>query len=147
MADLHVDDFYRDCALIFQRLYASFPRKVMLYAEDISGPDTPDEFGVASPRHQSSFGAMLWLAEQGYLTYESTIRQEGLDQVVLSRQGFVLLSTRCTLPPGEDSQPSEPESLAEHNASTINRLRAAVRSRSSLDIKRVISHLLAESLP
>lgn len=147
MADLHIEDFYRDCGKIFQLLYASFPRRVVLYAEDISGPDTPDEFGVASPRHQACFGAMLWLAGEGYLDYEETIRQEGLDQVVLSRQGFVLLSTRCSLPPTDEQNEGGPQSLAELQASNISRLRQAIRSRSSIEIKRVVSYLLAASPP
>ena len=35
MADIHIDDFYRDCALILLRLYTSFPRKSVLYVDDI----------------------------------------------------------------------------------------------------------------
>ena len=63
MADLHIDDFYRDSAMILLRLYTTFPRKTVLYVDDICGPDAPDEFGLHSERHQSCFSAMTWLAE------------------------------------------------------------------------------------
>ena len=92
MADLHIDDFYRDVATIFLRLYAVFPRKTILYVEDICGPDQPDEFGLHHPRFEAGFSAMVWLAEQGYLDFQDTIRAEALDQAVLSRRGFLLLT-------------------------------------------------------
>ena len=63
MADIHIDDFYRDVATIFLRLYAVFPRKSTLYVEDICGPDQPDEFGLHHPRFQAGFSAMVWLAD------------------------------------------------------------------------------------
>ena len=31
MADLHIDDFYKDVAKIFLRLYSIFPRKTTLF--------------------------------------------------------------------------------------------------------------------
>lgn len=94
MADLHIADFYKDVARIFLQLYASFPRKIILYAEDICGPDTPDEFGLPSPRFLSCFSTMVWLTEAGYLYFETNIRQEALDQAVLSQRGFTLLYSR-----------------------------------------------------
>ncbi len=41
MDDLHVDDFYRDVALILLHLYSTFPRRSILYVEDVCGPDSP----------------------------------------------------------------------------------------------------------
>ena len=78
MADLHIEDFYRDVAKIFLNLYALFPRKTILYVEDICGPDQPDEFGLHNPRFQAGFSAMVWLAEHGYIHFQETIRQEAL---------------------------------------------------------------------
>jgi hypothetical protein len=98
MADLHIDDFYRDVAKIFLRLYAVFPRKTVLYVEDISGPDEPDEFGLHHPRFQACFSTMVWLAEHGYLNFDDNIRQEALDQAVLSQKAFLLLSSRSDHP-------------------------------------------------
>ena len=91
MADLHIDDFYRDVALIMLHLYSNFPRKIILYVEDVCGPDSPDEYGLHTERFQGCFSAMVWLTEQGYIQFEDTIREEALDQTVLSQRGFLLL--------------------------------------------------------
>ena len=99
MADLHIDDFYRDSAMILLRLYSSFPQKTILYVDDVSGPDTPDEFGLHSARYQACFSAMVWLAEAGYVNFTDTIRDEALDQAVLSQKGFLMLSMRSELSP------------------------------------------------
>ncbi len=93
MSELHINDFYKDVGKILLQLYSQFPRKCIIYVEDISGPDTADEFGLHSERHERCFGAMLWLAESGYLSYHSTIQQEALDQAVLTHKGFTLLAS------------------------------------------------------
>ncbi|MBB6523284.1 hypothetical protein [Pseudoteredinibacter isoporae] len=93
MGDLHIDDFYRDSARILLQLYRHFPRRELIYTEDIAGPDTPDDFGLPSDRHQACFATLLWLAENDYLSYGSTIAQEALDQAVLNQRGFNLLAT------------------------------------------------------
>jgi hypothetical protein len=92
VSDIHIDDFYRDAGLILLHLYQAFPHKTAIYVEDISGPDEPDEYGLHSKRYLACLSAMIWLAEQGYLSYESCIRQEAIDQAVLSPKGFTLLS-------------------------------------------------------
>ena len=133
MADLHIDDFYRDVAKIFLRLYAIFPRKTVLYVEDISGPDEPDEFGLHHPRFQACFSAMVWLAEHGYLNFEDNIRQEALDQVVLSQKAFLLLSSRSDLEL-TNVQPQEalPPSVVEESQANIAQLRGVMREGSSI---------------
>lgn len=100
MSDLHIDDFYRDAAKIFLQLYSTFPKKSTVLVEDIAGPDNPDEFGLPSDRHQACFGAMIWLADSGYINYQETIRQEALDQAELTHKAFTLLSSN-----GDSSQP------------------------------------------
>lgn len=143
MADLHIDDFYRDVATIFLRLYAVFPRKTILYVEDICGPDQPDEFGLHHPRFQAGFSAMVWLAEHGYLNFQDTIRAEALDQVVLSQKAFLLLSSR-SLP---DAAPAEadglPPSVREQALSNVSRLRQALREGSSIALGRCVAQLLS----
>ncbi len=145
MADLHIEDFYRDVATILLRLYASFPRKITLYVDDVCGPDQPDEFGLHHPRFQAGFGAMVWLAEQGYLQFEETIRQEAIDQAVLSRRGFLLLSSRVDpdLLPDNDAVVALPPSVQEEAQQTIASLRHAVKHGSSIDIRHCVSALLA----
>ena len=144
MADLHIDDFYRDVAKIFLRLYAIFPRKTTLYVEDISGPDEPDEFGLHHPRFEACFSTMVWLAEHGYLNFEDNVRQEALDEVVLSQKAFLLLASRSELQlavpaPGQ----TLPSSVAEQSKANIAQLRTAMREGSSILLQQCVTYLLS----
>jgi len=144
MADLHIDDFYRDVAKIFLRLYSIFPRKTTLYVEDISGPDEPDEFGLHHPRFQACFSAMVWLAEHGYLNFEDNIRQEALDQVVLSQKAFLLLASRSELQViAPDPEQAVPPSVVEESRANIMQLRSAMKAGSSILLRQCVSYLLA----
>jgi len=149
MSDLHIDDFYRDAGLILARLYAVFPRKTTLYVEDISGQDTPDEFGLHSDRFSSCFSTLLWLADTGYLRYESTIRQEALDQAVLTERGLLLLCTPCPLPSkiafDAPFNSSTPPSIIANAQTNIQQLRAALKSRDSIGIAQIMLFLLDHS--
>lgn len=143
MADLHIEDFYRDVARVFAQLYASFPRKIILYVEDISGPDEPDEFGLHHPRFQACFSAMIWLAEQGYLRFTDTIGEEALDQAVLTQKSFLLLTAPSALhlaepTPEQESVPSVSRTIH----TNIAQLRSALHSKSSIQIGRCVSYLL-----
>jgi hypothetical protein len=146
MADLHIDDFYRDCAMIMLRLYSSFPRKTILYVDDICGPDTPDEFGLHSERHQSCFSAMVWLADAGYVQFSESIREEALDQAVLSQKGFLLLSTRSEIELGiaDEVEDSLPPSVMEKSMTNVTQIRRAVGEGSSIFIQQVMHYLLGE---
>lgn len=144
MADLHIDDFYKDVATIFLRLYSIFPRKIVLYVEDICGPDEPDEFGLHHPRFEACFSTMVWLAEQGYLRFDVTVRQEALDQVVLSQKAFLLLASRSELQLVDPEPPATlPPSVLEQAHSNVMQLRAAVKDNSSISLQRCVSYLLA----
>jgi hypothetical protein len=145
MSDLHIDDFHHDAGLILARLYASFPRKTTLYVEDISGPDTPDEFGLHSERFASCFSTLLWLAETGYLRYDSTIRQEALDQCVLTERSFLLLSALCPLPLKTPPPQGLPPSVVEAAQTSIQQLRAALKSQSSIETRQIMLFLLDHS--
>lgn len=129
MSDLHIDDFYKDAARILAQLYLQFPRKATVYVEDISGPDEPDDYGLHSARHLACLGAMLWLGQQGYLQFEDTIRQEAIDQAVLSHKAFTLLTAHSELADAEGQ-------------SNIDCLRAALKSRSSGKLMTVMQHLM-----
>jgi len=144
MADLHIDDFYRDVAKIFLRLYAIFPRKITLYVEDISGPDEPDEFGLHHPRFEACFSTMVWLAEHGYLNFEDNVRQEALDEVVLSQKAFLLLASRSELQlaapaPGQ----ALPSSVVEQSKANIVQLRTAMKEGSSIMLQQCVTYLLS----
>ncbi len=90
--DLQIDDFHKDAAGGLLPLYQAFPRKTALYVEDLIGREAPDEFGLPSKRHQSCLGALLWLAEEGYLRFANTIHYEAFDQAVLSEKAFLRLT-------------------------------------------------------
>lgn len=146
MSDIHIDDFYKDTGKILVQLYRSFPRKDLLLVEDISGVDTPDEYGLHSERHQSCFGAAIWLAESGYIQYGETIRQEGMDQVTLTHKAFTLLAARATFISADQlSDEHLPASVKEQQQSNIQQLRDALRSGSSSRIKQTVQYLLAQS--
>jgi len=95
--DLHIHDFYRDAGRILLALFQQFPAPATIYVEDIAGPDTPDEFGLHSPRHLACLGAMTWLRECGYINFSQLVRQEAMEEAALSHRSFLLLVSR-----GED---------------------------------------------
>jgi len=145
MSDLHIDDFYKDTAKILIQLYRSFPRRSMVLAEEISGLDQPDEYGLHGVRHQASFGAALWLAQSGYIDYEDTIQQKGLDQAILTHKAFTLLSARSSLTDSASVSSTLPSSVQDSQLSNIHQLRTALKSGSSTQLRAVVQNLLTES--
>ncbi|SFR48592.1 hypothetical protein SAMN05216203_0778 [Marinobacter daqiaonensis] len=141
MADIHIDEFYRDSAIALVQLFSVFPRRINLFVEDIAGPDEPDEFGLHSPRHMACFGALLWLEEEGLLRYVDTIRQEALDQAVLTHKAFVRLNTpapldltsRLDLPEPGVPGPEDPlpPSVRQDRSTWVHVLRQSIRSGRS----------------
>ncbi len=135
MSELHINDFYKDVGKILLQLHHQFPRKCILYVEDISGPDSADEFGLHSERHQRCFGAMIWLAETGYLSYQQTIQQEALDQVVLTEKGFILLASTAN----DTTLQEQGSPLPYTNAQLI---RQTLKQGTSLAINEAILQLM-----
>ena len=145
MAGLHIDDFYADATQIIVSLYGVFPRPVTLFAEDICGPDEPDEYGVHCHRHLACFATFLWLGEEGYLRYKDTIRQDAIDQVVLSGKCFTaLLSQDSHLITGSDENIVKllPPSVAADQATLVFHLEMALKSKSSNNVKNAFMPLL-----
>lgn len=132
MSDLHISDFYKDASKILLQLYKNFPKKATVLVEDIAGPDNPDDFGLASERHQACFGAMIWLADSGYLQYAETIRQEALDQAILSHKAFTLLTATAS-----GDEPAD--------KNNIQCLRLALKSGSSDQLEGCMRSLLAQA--
>jgi hypothetical protein len=141
VADLHVEEFYKDLAKIVSRLYAAFPRKSTVFVEDIIGTDVPDEFGMHSDRHLACFAAMLWLADEGYLRFEASIRQEAIDQVVLTARCFNALSAQA--PGSVEDDPTLPGSVRLEHGTTIHRLREALRAQSSALLQPIVTALMS----
>ncbi|KAF0807488.1 hypothetical protein A167_02915 [Alcanivorax sp. S71-1-4] len=142
MADIHIDDFCRDAALILLHLYNTFPRPQAIYVEDISGPDEPDEVGLHSKRYMACLGTLLWLASEGYLRYDSLIYQDGIDQAVLTNKAFVLLSAASELRLKEPPADLPGTLLAEKRA-LVEQIRTAVREGHSADISTVMRFFFA----
>lgn len=138
MADLNLLDFYKDAATALLQLQLTFPRKVELYVEDLIGPDHVDEFGLHSKRHDACFGTLLWLAEEGYLRYQTNIRQEAIDQAILSGKSLVLLNGVIDAPVYDapeiqlsDFEMRERQTLVEH-------MRRAIKAESSEQLATVM---------
>jgi hypothetical protein len=152
MADIHVEEFYKDVAVALVQLYSVFPRRMNLFVEDIAGPDEPDEFGLHSNRHMACFGALLWLEEEGLLRYIDTIRQEALDQAVLTHKAFVRLSAPAPQILAEKlsasaGNPDLPPSVQRDLSTYIHLLRSAIKSGSSDKVSLAVqSAFFADSL-
>lgn len=141
MADIHVEEFYKDVAIALVQLYGAFPRRVNLFVEDIAGPDEPDEFGLHSKRHMACFGALLWLEEEGLLRYVDTIRQEALDQAVLTHAAFVRLSAPAPAALTQilgHTDDNLPASVQEDLSTHIHLIRKALKSGHSGRISQVV---------
>lgn len=142
--DLQIDDFYKDAAAGMLLLYQSFPRKIGLYVEDLIGREEPDEFGLPTPRHQSCLGTLLWLAEEGYIRFDSTIGYDALDQATLSEKGFLRLSRG--LPHAIAEGEPVPPSVRRVQATLAYQLREALTSRQSERVVRLTRQLFTSTL-
>lgn len=142
--DLQIDDFYKDAAAGMLLLYQSFPRKIGLYVEDLIGREEPDEFGLPTPRHQSCLGTLLWLAEEGYIRFDSTIGYDALDQATLSEKGFLRLSRG--LPHAIAEGEPVPPSVRRVQATLAYQLREALSSRQSERVVRLTCQLFTSTL-
>lgn len=145
MADIHIEEFYKDTAIALVQLYNAFPQRINLFVEDIAGPDEPDEFGLHSRRHMAGFGTLLWLQEEGLLRYVDTIRQDALDQAVLTQTAFIRLSSPASAnlaaeiaPSALESAAKAPLSMKDDFSTYIHLMREALRSGSSARISRIV---------
>lgn len=141
MTGINVDDFCKDAARALLVLYRAFPRPHSLFVEDLCGPDRVDEFGMHSDRHLACFSALLWLAEEGLLRYVDTVRQEAVDQAVLTGPAFTLLSTPA---PGYRPPHAEalPDSVRREQQTYLHRLERALEERSSSSVRTAVLDLL-----
>ncbi|GGY35360.1 hypothetical protein GCM10011297_05590 [Bacterioplanes sanyensis] len=91
MLDVHIDDFYKDCAAALLIGFRWFPRQQTLFIEDISGPDEMDEFGLHSPRHMAALGAVQWLQDEGFVRFGARDACRSVDDFVLTSKAFARL--------------------------------------------------------
>lgn len=141
--DLQIDDFYRDAAAGLLMLYQAFPRKITLYVEDLIGHEEPDEFGLPSKRHQSCLSALLWLAEEDYLRFESTLQYQAIDQSVLTEKAFLRLTS--SVPEALSNNESLPLSLRRVHSSLAHQLRQALRDGDGEQLAQLTRQLFRSS--
>ena len=134
MSGIHIDEFYADAVRTLVGLYSVFPRPITVFAEDICGPDEPDEYGLHSHRYQACFSTLLWLGEEGYLRYADTIRQDAIDQAVLSGRCFAALVSAVPGGPVATERELPPSIQAEH-ASIVFHMEQALKHKSSTEIR------------
>ena len=157
MADINIENFYKHIAKILSILYEAFPSKSPLYVDDVAGVDDPDEYGLHSPDYTAGFFAMLWLADEQYIRYMDTIRQDGIDQAVLTHKAFLKLTQvsdpiyqatvyqtddRHVVSTTQTEEAGSPPSVVEDHMLVINQLRHALRSGDSIAITKVVRHIL-----
>ncbi|WP_062268653.1 hypothetical protein [Endozoicomonas arenosclerae] len=136
MADIHIDDFFHDCAKTLVHLYNAFPRLTSLYVDDIITPEPVDEFGLPSRRHQACFDSFLWLAREGYIHYSERVRLEGLDQVVLTEKSFLRLS----LPSLNIDPDEQPEHIALKRGTLGWQFREVLKSGTTHQLNQLCQH-------
>lgn len=144
MSDLHIDDFYKDAALILLQLYKNFPRKITLFVEDICGPDVVDDFGLHSERHLACFSTIRWLADSNYLHFDDTIREEATDQTVLSHKAFTLLASPAQGHAATDLE-HLPSSVQQSLSTNVAQLRKTIKGGSTSAINLLMQSLLVQS--
>lgn len=91
MLDIHITEFYNDVGRILNFLYLQFPRPITLWTDDISGPDTTDEFGMHSERYLASYATVVWLKDENYLRFDDVDKKDAFNHCCLTEQGFQAL--------------------------------------------------------
>ncbi len=142
MTDINIDDFFKDAARTLAALYGVFPRRHAIFVDDIYQTEEPDEFGLHSTRYQACFGTLLWLGEEGYLRFEDTIRDEAIDQAVLTARTFTLLSSPVqSVIRHEDA--NLPDLVRLEHATHIYQIKTALKDRSSMELRRAMIALMS----
>jgi hypothetical protein len=139
--DLQIDDFYKDIANALLTLYQAFPRRAPLYVEDLIGREAVDEFGLPSKRHLSCLGALLWLADEHYLRYETRIHYEAIDQAVLTEKSLVRL-TRLV---GQPEASEMPAGVMRIKSSMAHQMREALADQNSESIAKAVRAFLTDT--
>ena len=140
MTDLNIDDFFADTARTLVSLYGVFPRRHAIFVDDVYQPEEPDEFGMHSDRYRACFGALLWLGEEHYLRFEDSIKDEAIDQAILTGRCFTLLSSPIDpTAAGSQSEPGDlPELVRLEQATHVHRIKSALRPRSSIELRKAM---------
>ncbi len=130
MSASNIDDFYYVTGELLSSLYTAFPVPHLLLVEDITGPISWDITGMPDRRSLACFETIIWLSQQGLLTYRShEPRNVGVEGGALTQQGFVLLTSSLRWDDGADS-------------SRIDAIRDARARLAYDDLGRIINDLI-----
>ena len=121
--DLQIDDFQGRRRWRPSCFYQAFPRKTALYVEDLIGREAPDEFGLPSKTSPKLSGALLWLAEEGYLRFANTIHYEASTRRCSAKRPSQDLPVSS---PAAAALAEAPASVRREQASLANQLRQAL---------------------
>lgn len=147
--DINVDDFFKDAARTLAALYGVFPRRHAIFVDDIYQPEEPDEFGLHSDRYRACFGTLLWLGEENYLRFDDRIRDEAIDQAILTGRCFTLLSSPASADgngPAADPGSGDaalPELVRLEQSTHIHHIRSALANRSSIELRTAMLALMS----
>lgn len=86
---------------------------------------------------------MLWLGSTHYLSYEQLVRQEAIDQAVLSHRGF--LSLNAVIEPPPKLAPSLPEPLLKEERLAIHKIRQELKSGTSYSLAETMRSFMHKS--
>ena len=131
MADIHIDEFYQDCLKTLIQLYSVFPQLSTIYVDDLISTGGTDEFGIPNRRHKACFDTLLWLAAEGYIRYQDHIRQDALDQVVLTEKSFLRLSLPMAAPDPDQPETNLPPLVIKKQSTLAWQCRQALKSKST----------------
>ena len=132
MLDIHITEFYNDVGRIFSKLYGTFPRQVTLWVEDISGSDTPDEYGLHSERYQACYATFLWLADEGYIRFGDVEKQDAFNHCCLTQRGYSLLAG-IVFDEGGHYRP-------------IEHIRTALKDKSSSALESAVTDIIHQAI-
>ncbi len=141
MTDINIDDFFKDAAKALIQLYKIFPRQHAVFVDEIYGTEELDEYGMHGERYLACFGALIWLGEEGYVRYADTIRQDAIDQAVLTARCFTLLCAPATnLESVADTD--LPDSVRIEQSTNIHLLESALKEGSSARVRFAMLNLM-----
>ncbi len=143
MTDINIDDFFKDAAKALIQLYKNFPREHAVFVDDIHATEELDEYGMHSDRYLACFSTLIWLGEEGYVRYATTIRQDAIDQAVLTARCFTRLCAPAANLDGMDVS-ELPESVRIEQSTNIHGLESAVAERSSARVRSAMLSLMRE---
>ena len=138
VATLNIDDFCKDVARALIQLAQTFPRPHNLFVEDVYRAEEPDEYGLHSNRYLACFSALTWLQEEGYIRYVDTLKTEAIEQAVLTSAALVQLITPATAA----AEPGNHETLALDRNTLLARMRGALKSGSSTELRWAVLELM-----